>query len=411
VALAYQRAMKDLVRAVREEAPRGTQVVAESHLRDAAELINWMLREESLGMIPVEIRPSPNRAAFAERRRQFENSLREPKRTLAMTAGTPEDERLLIRGNPKKPGEIVPRRFLEVLHGDPDSEPTRLEIAKRLTDGSNPLVPRVIVNRLWLHQFGRGLVSTPDDFGKMGQPPTYPELLDWLASELLRGEWSLKRMQRLMVTSAAFRQSSRLGDARVEMKDPENRLLHRANIQRLEAEAIRDSLLLISGRLDDRLEGGSVMPHLTEFMEGRGRPAHSGPLDGDGRRSIFINVRRNFLTPMFLAFDFPTPFTTMGRRSSSNVPAQALTLMNNPFVVQQAELWVERCSTSAPTPAERIQRLYRTAFSRPATGEELRAAEEFLATQAAEYGAADDPRVWTDLAHVLLNVKEFVFVE
>ena len=148
-------------------------------------------------------------------------------------------------------------------------------------------------------------------------------------------------------------------------------MLHRANIQRLEAEALRDSLLLMSGRLDDRMYGRSVPPHLTEFMEGRGRPGQSGPLDGDGRRSIYINVRRNFLTPMFLAFDFPTPFTSMGRRSTSNVPAQALTLMNNPFVVQQAQLWVERVGAASASPADRIRRLYLSAFSRPATDEEV----------------------------------------
>ncbi|MFN0195287.1 MAG: DUF1553 domain-containing protein, partial [Planctomycetaceae bacterium] len=240
--------------------------------------------------------------------------------------------------------------------------------------------------------------------------PTHPELLDWLARELQRGEWSLKRMQRRLVASHAFRMSSRAADALAEQRDPENKLLHRANIQRLEAEAIRDSLLLISGRLDDRMHGASVMPHLTEFMEGRGRPGAGGPLDGDGRRSLYINVRRNFLSPLFLAFDFPTPFTTMGRRSTSNVPAQALTLMNNPFIVQQAEQWVRQTDSEAD-PAARIRTLYLTAFNRPATEVELQAAQEFLQAQAAEFGSALDPRSWNDLAHVLLNVKEFVFVE
>ena len=221
VALVYQRALQKLLEALRNEELHGAPEVSEDRQSAAADLINWLLREESLGTIPVEPRkPSPQLESFANRRRELEARLPAPERTLAMTVGTPEDEHLLIRGNHKKPGEVVPRRFLEVFHGEHHPEATRLDLAARLTDGTNPLVPRVIVNRLWQHQFGRGLVSTPDDFGKMGQPPTHPELLDWLAGELLRGEWSLKRMQRLMVTSAAFRQSSRLGDDATETKDP-----------------------------------------------------------------------------------------------------------------------------------------------------------------------------------------------
>jgi Protein of unknown function (DUF1553) len=146
-------------------------------------------------------------------------------------------------------------------------------------------------------------------------------------------------------------------------------------------------------------------------MVGRGRPASSGPLDGAGRRSVYINVRRNFLTPMFLAFDYPIPFTTMGKRSVSNVPAQALTLMNNPFVVQQAERWAARVLVEPGlTSRERIARMYVTAFGRPPLAAELDEALAFLADQAREYGRADDPRAWGDLCHVLLNVKEFIFI-
>lgn len=410
VAMVHQHVLQDVVKRLRNEELYGVPAFRDDELPAAADLVNWLLREETVSIVSAPAGPTAD--DFAVRRRELETAIPAPERTLAMTVGSPENERLLIRGNHKKPGEEVPRRFLEVFGSTHNPASTRLELAERLVDGTNPLVPRVIVNRLWQHQFGRGIVSTPDDFGKMGQPPTHPELLDWLASELARGGWSLKRMQRLMATSAAFRQSSRVEtQGPAETLDPDNLLLHRANIQRLEAEALRDGLLLMSGRLDDRMYGESVLPHLTEFMEGRGRPGQSGPLDGNGRRSIYINVRRNFLTPMFLAFDFPTPFTTMGRRSTSNVPAQALTLMNNPFVVQQAQLWVANAGSSSPSTRERIQRLYVTAFSRRATDEELGEAEEFLATQAAEYGGAAEPRAWTDLAHVLLNVKEFAFVE
>ncbi len=411
VAHAYQAVFERLIQTLRQESLSNKSVIPDSQLPAVADLINWLLQEEPLlsPSLSDAKRPPPN-ASFAQRRAELEAAIPHPLRTLAMAQGTLENEHLLIRGNHKKIGDEVPRRFLEVFGDQPDPNSTRLNLADDVAGPTNPLTPRVIVNRLWQHQFGRGLVPTSDDFGKMGQPPTHLELLDWLAAELIRGEWSLKRMQRLLVTSQAFHMSSRPQDAVAAERDPENKLLHRANLQRLEAEALRDSLLLMSDRLDDRLYGPSVLPHLTEFMEGRGRPKDSGPLDGNGRRSLYVNVRRNFLTPMFLAFDFPTPFTTMGRRSSSNVPAQALTLMNNPFVIQQAALWIAHTDPSLPL-TDRIDRLYRSAFSRPATQNELRAAEEFLKTQSLEYGSPNDPRAWTDLAHVLLNVKEFVFIE
>jgi hypothetical protein len=175
--------------------------------------------------------------------------------------------------------------------------------------------------------------------------------------------------------------------------------------------------LAVSGRLDRTLYGPSVPVHLTPFMQGRGRPGQSGPLDGGGRRSIYIAVRRNFLSPMMLAFDTPIPFTTIGRRNVSNVPAQALILMNDPLIVQQAQAWAQReLAPPAATPQERIGRMYLAALARPASNAELENALAFLKEQAAALGLPDqawqnDTRVWTDLAHVLFNVKEFAFLE
>jgi hypothetical protein len=283
-----------------------------------------------------------------------------------------------------------------------------------VTDPANPLTARVIVNRLWKHHFGEGLVRTPDDFGNQGQPPTHPELLDWLAGELVEGKWSLKRMHRLMVLSAAYRQSSRATPgqaAKAVTADPQNKLLHRQNVRRLEAEAIRDSILLVSGRLDRAAGGPGVLPHLTEHQVGRGKPP-SGPVDGNGRRSVYLAVRRNFLNPMFTAFDYPTPFTTIGRRTVSNVPAQALVMLNNPFVLQQAELWAKRVlATPGLAAGDRVRAMYEAAFGRVPTGDESAAATEFLADQGKEYGDPDHPKAWADLAHVLFNAKEFIFVE
>ncbi len=420
VARVYQTVSFDLLEAVRREQLYGVPVFHQRDGRAAADLWNWLLR------VPKNFAPSVAVpaliATFTEQRAALERQIPLPRYSIGTTDGSAENEHLLIRGNPKKPGADMPRRNLEVFAmmsakqpepigptvGEPGSG--REEWARSIVDPQNPLTARVVVNRLWQHHFGRGLVPTPDDFGKMGQPPTHPELLDWLAAELIHADWSLKHIQRLIVTSETYQMTSRVTDPHAEEADPLNLLLHRQSMQRLEAEAIRDGLLALSGRLDDRLYGQSVMPFLTPFMEGRGRPG-SGPLDGDGRRSVYLNVRRNFLSPFFLAFDFPTPFTTMGKRSSSNVPAQALALMNNPLVVQQTAKWAESICAATNDPAERITRLYREAYSRPPTAAELQAAHTFLAAQTQEYGSPNDPRAWNDLAHVLANVKEFVFIE
>lgn len=397
---------------------KSNQLTSDPHRRDRTELLIAILTS-----VPFPKHFTSKEAtrweSLSQRLSSLNSALPEPKRAVAMRDGTGEDASLLIRGNHKKPGEKIPRRFLEVF--DPETEPSkgsgRLELAHQIADPANPLTARVLVNRLWLHHFGRGIVATPDDFGKMGQLPTHPQLLDWLASDFVQNDWSLKRMHRLMVLSKTYRMSSHSekpleSTVDPETVDPDNRLLHRMPVRRLEGEAIRDAVLALSGRVNRQMEGESVLPHLTPFMEGRGRPRQSGPLDGNGRRSLYINVRRNFLTPMFLAFDFPTPFTTMGRRSTSNVPAQALTLMNNPFITQQARLWADRVlAESFASPASRIQRLYLMAYSRPPSDEELAAALKFLETQGQEYAGPQDPRTWADLCHVLINVKEFFFID
>jgi len=254
-------------------------------------------------------------------------------------------------------------------------------------------------------------VPTVDNFGVLGQPPSHRELLDYLAAHFIREQgWSLKKLIREIVLSRTYRMSSQPADAGAEQTDPDNLLLHRMNLRRLEGEAIRDAILAVSGRLDPKLGGPSVPVHLTEFMDGRGRP-QSGPLDGDGRRSIYIKVRRNFLPPMMLAFDTPIPFNCMGRRNISNVPSQALILMNDPFVVEQAKVWVRGLPPGAAE-RPRVERMYLAAFGRPPAESELTDAETFLREQGALYASNDpgDERVWADFAHVLFNVKEFIYL-
>jgi hypothetical protein len=355
-------------------------------------------------------------ARLLDEYRRRESALAPSPRVLALADGSAENDHVLIRGNPRKPGDETARRFLEVFQAAPigatETGSGRLELAKSMTGSASALLARVIVNRLWHHHFGRGLVASTDDFGKMGEPPSHPELLDYLAAELIKSGWSIKHLQRLLVTSAAYRMSSHEPDPRSKAIDPENRLVHRARVKRLEAEAIRDAILAVSGRLDERLEGPSVRVHLDEFMTGRGRPSVSGPLDGAGRRSIYLEVRRNFLPPMFLAFDFPIPATAAGRRAQSNVPAQALSLLNDPFVAQQAQTWAKRMRGQGEANRDTdafLNRLYEAAFARlPTTGERA-LAKEFLRPSKGD-GAAEREEAWAGLCHVLLNVKEFLYV-
>ena len=351
-----------------------------------------------------------SKAAASDRYQALEAKLTPPPTLgLAILDGTPEDARVSIRGNPRTPGEVVPRRFLEVFGERARSDTRargarRLEtVARKIVDPGNPLVARVMVNRLWKHHFGVGLVPTPDDFGAMGTPPSHPELLDWLASEFVRDGWSIKRMHRRMVLSHAYRMAS-VADPESDKADPTNRLLHRMNVRRLDAESVRDAMLAVSGRLDPVMFGPSVPTHLTTFMEGRGRPSSSGPLDGEGRRTIYLEVRRNFLAPMLLAFDFPTLPSCIGRRNVSNVPAQALTLLNDPFVLDQAKIWAARVVKTTPDPERRLDDLYRTAFGRPPTGRERAESLAFVASR------SDEGVAWAELCHVLMNTKEFLFI-
>ena len=193
--------------------------------------------------------------------------------------------------------------------------------------------------------------------------------------------------------------------------DPDNSLLHRARVRRLPAESIRDAMLSVAGSLNSSLYGPSVPVHLTAFMEGRGRPK-SGPLDGDGRRSIYVKIQRNFLSPMMLAFDMPSPFSTMGRRSTSNVPAQSLILMNDPFVWQQAERWSRRLlADKTMSRVERIKAAFQVGIGRPPTSDQLQRVERFLDRQMDLYQCGrDDPRIWTDFCHAVMNMKEFIYL-
>ena len=337
----------------------------------------------------------------------------------AMLDGTGEDDRILIRGNSSKPGDVEPRHFLTAISGDspmPIRQGSgRLELAHHINDPANPLTSRVIVNRIWHHLMGRGIVPTVDDFGFLGQRPTHPELLDHLAMRFLADGRSIKRMIKYIVLSRTYQMSSHAVPHAMEA-DPKNLLWHHCPPRRLQGEVIRDSLLALSGRLDRKAFGPPVPIYLTSFMDGRGRPENSGPLDGDGRRSIYIAVRRNFLSPFMLTFDTPVPFSSMGRRNVSNVPAQALILLNDPLVVELSRKWGERAlqtvaGTGSEAMTQRIDWMYLSGFGRHPTKPESQAATGFLRSQASRRGVTtEDADLWAKFAHVLVNTKEFIFL-
>ncbi len=335
----------------------------------------------------------------------------------------PVDENVLLRGSWRRPGSLAPRALPDAFESDlslSNSGSGRLELAQRLTQPDQPLLARVWVNRLWQQVFGRGIVPTPDNFGILGQRPTHPDLLDWLAVSFTNTDkWSTKAALKRMLLSRAFAMSSRSSDKSAELADPENRLLHRANLIRVDAEVIRDSMLAISGRLDRKLYGPGIPVHLTEFIVGRGRPGESGPLDGAGRRSIYTTVRRNFLPTFLLAFDLPTPFTTVGRRNITNVPAQSLALANDPFVIEQARFWADRELREHPDTAdqERIARMFLSALARPPRQEELKTMEMALAafkeTRSSDSKNTDKAKIseaWADLGHLLFSLNEFRYL-
>jgi mono/diheme cytochrome c family protein len=324
---------------------------------------------------------------------------------LSLWEGSRVDEKVFVRGNPRSLGEHVSPRWPEAISSAPKiaENSGRLELAQQLIDPKqNPFIARVAVNRVWHHLFGRGLVASPDNFGVLGEAPTHPELLDHLSQSFIRDGWSMKRLIRELVLSSTFAMNSN-PDAEALKVDPTNQLLHHFRSKRLEGEAIRDSVLAISGRLNLKMGGPSVPIYLTPFLDGRGRPG-TGPLDGAGRRSLYLAVRRNFVSPFMLAFDTPSPFSTVGKRQVSNVPAQALILLNDPFIHEQSQLWAKRIVENKKPISETLAEVYLAAYGRAITPEEERECVDFLK------GKETDQKSWAELLHTLLLVKEFIFV-
>ena len=320
----------------------------------------------------------------------------------------------MVRGDPRRLGEPVPRRFLTALGGMAYPHPgtVRLGLAHEVASPANPLTARVMANRVWRHLFGRGIVATPDNFGALGERPSHPELLDYLADRFVQEGWSVKRLIEVMVTSKAYRMSSHASPEAVEA-DPANAWLQHMPVRRLDAESIRDAVLAVSGELDKTMYGG---PPSSRDVYGKPDGPGASPY-GDNRRSVYQEIRRNRTNPFLEVFDQPTPSTTRGQRDVTNVPAQSLSLLNSPFVTGAAEAWGNRLAAGeGHSVATRVEYMYRKALGRPPSDAERDAAAAYVAGLAREEGLEQQPvlgarRVWGRLAHTLFNFKEFIYVQ
>jgi hypothetical protein len=357
---------------------------AETITDDQAEFLGFFVRHR---LLPNTLATLPKVASLVAEYRRLAAEIPVPTRAPGVHEADAFDQPLLVSGNHQKPGDLVPRRFLTAFDGAPyrTQRSGRLELADDLVSEKSPLTARVVVNRVWHHLFGRGIVPSTDNFGRLGEPPTHPELLDYLARRFIRDDWSLKRLIRLLVTSETYRATIRPSPAAAE-RDAANALLSHRSIRRLEAEAIRDAILQTAGKLD-----------LTMFGPGAGH--------GTDRRSVYLEVRRNRLHSFLRVFDFPVPITTRGRRDVTNVPAHSLTLLNDPFVIAQAGNWASAvlANPTLSDPRDRVARMFTEALGRPPTAAELDASLDYVR-------GGDPERAWQDFAQSLFNLKEFIYV-
>ena len=373
------------------------------------DLLNWLLEHgalrNQLEQLPGDVQK------LAEQYRGLESGVPRFQRASAIvTEGTGFDSPVHRRGSPDSPGEIAPRRFLEVIHG-PEGYATgsqaRLELAHDLTSPQNPLTARIMANRVWRWVFGQGLVATVDNFGVMGEKPSHPELLDYLASYLVEHDWSVKALIRHLFTSRAF-QAQSIASAKAQQVDPANRLLSHMPVQRLRAEAVRDSILAVSGTLDQTMFGYTGPANQSESAA-----AASPRL----RRGVYQYIRREALDHMMLMFDAPEPSRTQGDRETSSVPGQSLLMLNSALVHEQATAWAAKDMKRRQgySTEQRIEHLFATALGRQPSSQEVQSLVEFIDDQAEAYALppaerGSDPRLWADLCHVLINAKEFLYI-
>ena len=315
----------------------------------------------------------------------------------------------LPRGDHKKPEGLVPRSYLKILNSTTGRyagvESGRLQLALEITDKGNPLTARVMANRIWYWLVGEGLVSTVDNFGRMGEEPSHPELLDELALELVDSRWSTKELIRRIVYSKFWRRSSAASESSIQI-DPANRFLSHANLRRLEAESIRDSMIWVTGKLR-RPDGGLATRNYYKTVMEPNKQSPPGPIDGEMRRSIYLEVRRNFPDDFLMVFDQPKPAFTVGKRYVTNGPAQSLMMLNDAMVIGFAEGWSKRIAGTTSDSQTRIERMFEDWLSRSPTPEEIAEAMQIIQGMEAQVG---EERAWANFALALFNIKEGMFV-
>jgi hypothetical protein len=343
-----------------------------------------------LGLLPDRA----SQARLQELRKAFEtwrtSGPGAPPRAMALEdLPVPVQQRVYLRGNPNNLGPPAPRRFLEILAG-PQSKPFqkgsgRLELAQAITGRDNPLTARVLVNRVWLHHFGAGLVRTPSDFGLRSEPPSHPELLDHLATTFMNDGWSIKKLHRRLMLSRVYQQKS---EDRPECQavDPDNRLLWKMNRRRLDFEAMRDALLAVSDRLD-RTVGGPSVGNLAV-----------------PRRTLYAHLDRLNVPGLYRTFDFPSPDATSPQRDVTTVPQQALFLMNGPFVIDCARgVLSELGVATAKHSLQKVKRVYAVLYGREPSVIEIDLAREFV--------GSGMEAAWQRYVQALLLANEFAFVD
>jgi hypothetical protein len=365
---------------------------------------------------------------YRQTRRQLEdNKRRKPWEEYGLCiseAGTnAPDTFILTRGSPEAEADQVQPAFPGILGGTaPEIAPNpatnttgrRLAFARWITDPQHRLTSRVFVNRIWQHHFGRGIVRSPNNFGQMGEPPTHPELLDWLASEFVAGGWQMKQLHRLILTSATWQQTT-VADPQTLQQDPNNDLFSRFDLRRQSAEELRDSVLAVNGTLNPKMYGPGIYPQISrEVLAGQSVPGsgwgQSSPED-QARRSIYIHVKRSLLLPFLSSFDFPEPDTSCEARFVTTQPGQALSLLNGEFLNQQAATFAARLRRESPDDVtKQMQLAFRLALCREIRSEETVRGQQLLQTLQQKHGLTPDQALQWYCLYVL-NLNEFVFIE
>lgn len=367
-------------------------------------------------------------AEYKKLRRELEqNSKRKPWDEYGMCvseAGTnAPDTHILMRGSPQAPGDLVQPGFPGILGGgvpeiapnaDAKTSGRRLALARWIASPENRLTGRVFVNRIWQHHFGRGIVRSPNNFGQLGEPPTHPELLDYLAAKFVQDGWSIKSLHRQIVRSRAYQQSSIASDDALE-RDPNNDGFSRFDLRRLSAEEIRDSILMANGRLNPTLYGPSVYPELSaEVLASQSVPGkgwEKSTAADQSRRSVYIHVKRSLLVPMMANFDFPDSDTSCEARFITTQPGQALGMMNGDFLHQQALEFARRLATEAgENRRDQVARGFGLTLARPPTEEEIERGLKLIDTLESQHGLSRDVAL-ANFSLFLFNINEFVYVD